>query len=136
VEPAEGAAGDHDVGPIHDRGPDRHVVHDDGARSRATAHLRSIGRDPEHLEALAAAGGTPATTSTIGGHVGIGVRIYLNRFLALRFDVKDYVYSVTVPNWIEGTGNQPRSDIQNQLFLELGLSFFLPTSPRATGGGT
>jgi outer membrane beta-barrel protein len=97
-------------------------------------HDEVLSRDA--AEALAAAGGTPATTSTIGGHVGVGVRIYLNRFLALRFDVKDYVYAVTVPNWIEGSGNQPRTDIQNQLFLELGLSFFVPTSPRATGGGT
>jgi outer membrane beta-barrel protein len=87
-------------------------------------------------EALAAAGGTPSTTSAIGGHVGIGVRIYLNRFMALRFDVKDYIYSVKVPNWVEGSGNQPRNDLQNQLFLELGLSFFFPTSPRVAGGGT
>ena len=81
-------------------------------------------------------GGKPTTKATIGGHVGLGVRIYLNRFLALRIDVKDYVYAVKVPNWIEGTGNQPRTDVQNQLFLELGLSFFFPTSPRAAGGGT
>jgi outer membrane beta-barrel protein len=86
-------------------------------------------------EALAAAGGTPSTTSTIGGHLGIGVRIYLNRFMALRFDVKDYVYAVEIPNWIEGSGNQPRTDIQNQLFFELGLSFFFPTSPKHAGGG-
>jgi hypothetical protein len=26
--------------------------------------------------------------------------------------------------------------VQNQLFLELGLSFFFPSSPRAPGGGT
>jgi outer membrane beta-barrel protein len=86
--------------------------------------------------ALAASGGKPATQATIGGHVGLGVRIYLNRFMALRLDVKDYVYAVKVPNWIEGAGNLPRTDVQNQLFLELGLSFFFPTSPRAAGGGT
>jgi outer membrane beta-barrel protein len=98
------------------------------------SHDEVLSRDD--AEALAAAGGKPSTTSTIGGHVGIGVRIYLNRFMALRFDVKDYVYAVEVPNWIEGSGNQPRTDVQNQLFLELGLSFFFPTSPRAAGGGT
>jgi len=89
----------------------------------------------DDAEALAAAGGKPATTNTLGGHVGIGVRFYFNRFMALRFDVKDYVYAVEVPNWIEGSNNQPRTDVQNQLFLEIGLSFFFPTSPRSAGGG-
>jgi len=82
------------------------------------------------------AGGKPATTGTIGGHLGLGVRIFLNSFLAIRLDVKDYIYAVEVPNWIEGSGNQPRTDVQNQFFLELGLSFFIPSSPRAPGGGT
>ena len=97
-------------------------------------HDEVLSRDA--AESLAAAGGKPATTGTIGGHVGLGLRFYLSRFLAIRLDVKDYIYAVEVPNWIEGSGNQPRTDIQNQLFLELGLSFFVPTSPRATGGGT
>jgi outer membrane beta-barrel protein len=96
-------------------------------------HDEVLSRDA--AEALAAAGGTPATTATLGGHVGLGVRIYLSRLLAIRIDVKDYVYAVQVPNWIEGSGNQPRTDIQNQLFLELGLSFFFPASPRSPGGG-
>lgn len=87
-------------------------------------------------ETLAAAGGKPSATSSIGGHAGLGVRVYLNRFMALRFDVKDYVYAVKVPNWIEGAGNKPRNDIQNQFFFELGLSFFFPLSPRGAGGGT
>jgi outer membrane beta-barrel protein len=86
-------------------------------------------------EALAASGGTPASRSTLGGHLGLGVRIYLNRFMALRFDVRDYVYVVKVPNWIEGTGNQAHSALQNQLFFELGLSFFFPATPRPAGGG-
>jgi outer membrane beta-barrel protein len=86
-------------------------------------------------EALAIAGGTPSAKGTVGGHVGVGVRIYLNRFMAIRLDFKDYVYAVKVPNWIEGAGNQPRTDVQNQLCFELGLSFFFPTSPRSAGGG-
>jgi outer membrane beta-barrel protein len=98
------------------------------------SHDQVLARDA--AAALALAGGKPSSTSTIGGHVGLGVRIYLNRFLALRFDVKDYVYAVKVPNWIEGAANQPRTDLQNQFFFELGLSFFFPTSPRSTGGGT
>jgi outer membrane beta-barrel protein len=98
------------------------------------SHDQVLARDA--AAALALAGGAPSTASTIGGHVGLGVRIYVNQFMALRFDVKDYVYAVKVPNWIEGSGNQPRNDVQNQLFFELGLSFFFPTSPRAPGGGT
>ncbi len=86
-------------------------------------------------ETLAAAGGTPSAATSLGGHIGIGVRVYLNQFMALRLEVKDYVYAVKVPNWIEGSANQPRTDLQNQLFLELGLSFFFPTSPRSPGGG-
>jgi outer membrane beta-barrel protein len=89
----------------------------------------------DDAESLAAAGGKPPTTTSLGGHVGLGVRIYLNRYMALRLDVKDYVYAVKVPNWIEGSGNQPRSDVQNQLFIELGLSFFFPTTPTSPGGG-
>jgi outer membrane beta-barrel protein len=96
-------------------------------------HGEVLSRDA--AEALAAAGGTPSTKGTLGGHLGIGFRIYLNSFMALRFDVKDYIYAVEIPNWVEGSGNQPRTDIQNQLFLELGLSFFFPTAPRPAGGG-
>jgi outer membrane beta-barrel protein len=98
------------------------------------SHDEVLARDA--AEALAASGGKPSSKATVGGHVGVGVRVYLNRFMAIRLDVKDYVYAVKVPNWIEGAGNQPRTDVQNQLFLELGLSFFFPTSPRSAGGGT
>jgi outer membrane beta-barrel protein len=87
-------------------------------------------------DALVLSGGSPATTTSLGGHVGLGLRFYFNRFMALRIDVKDYVYAVKVPNWIEGAGDKPRIDVQNQLFLELGLSFFFPTAPRSPGGGT
>jgi outer membrane beta-barrel protein len=97
-------------------------------------HDEVLARDA--AEALAAAGGKPSTTSALGGHLGLGVRFYINRFLALRIDVKDYIYSVKIPNWIEGTSTQPHSALQNQLFFELGLSFFFPTSPRVPGGGT
>jgi outer membrane beta-barrel protein len=85
--------------------------------------------------ALDLAGGKPATTTSFGGHLGLGVRFYLSRFMALRLDVKDYIYSVKIPNWIEGGSTQPHSALQNQIFFELGLSFFFPTSPKPTGGG-
>jgi outer membrane beta-barrel protein len=73
---------------------------------------------------LAAAGDEPGTTTTFGGHVGLGARLFLAEWLALRLEVKDYVYSVEVPN----NGGK---DLQNQIFTELGLSFFLPLRNRS-----
>lgn len=69
---------------------------------------------------LLASGGTPGTKSSIGGHVGLGARIFFAEWVALRLEVKDYIYGVAVPN------QGPGQDIQNQIFTELGLSFFLP----------
>lgn len=76
-----------------------------------------------------AAGKRPPTQSTVGGHLGLGVRIFFTPWLAARLEMKDYVYRVEVPNWIEG--KDPRQDIQNQLFAEAGLSFFFPFHNRA-----
>ena len=68
------------------------------------------------------------TPATIGGHVGLGFRLFLAEWLAARLEFKDYVYAVHVPNWQEGGG--ARKDVQNQLFTELGLSFFFPLQNR------
>ncbi len=62
----------------------------------------------------------PGVVSTIGGHVGLGLRFFLTESIAARLEVKDYIYSVKVPNG--GIGN----DLQNQLFAEIGISLFLP----------
>jgi outer membrane beta-barrel protein len=70
---------------------------------------------------LEANGGTPATKSTVGGHVGVAARLFLAQWLALRLEVKDYVYGVKVPN-----NAALGTDWQNQLFTELGVSFFFP----------
>jgi outer membrane beta-barrel protein len=75
-------------------------------------------------EVLATTGGTPPSASTIGGHFGIGARLFLAQWCALRLDVKDLVYAVKVPN--NGSG----LDVQNQLFTELGFSVFFPTANR------
>jgi outer membrane beta-barrel protein len=72
---------------------------------------------------LEAAGGTPGSESTIGAHFGLGARLFLAQWCALRFEVKDLVYAVDVPN-------NGGSDVQNQLFIELGFSFFFPTTNR------
>ena len=63
-------------------------------------------------------------TSTVGGHLGLGFRLFLTQAVALRVEFKDYVYMVEVPNWQEG--GKARSDLQNQLFTEVGLSVFFP----------
>jgi outer membrane beta-barrel protein len=74
----------------------------------------------EVLSAAVAAGGTkPGKVSSIGGHLGLGMRLFLSRLMALRLEVKDYVYKADI-------GNLDKSQLQNQLFVELGLSFFFP----------
>jgi outer membrane beta-barrel protein len=79
---------------------------------------------PNAATALAASGEDPPLVSTVGGHVGLGARLFLKEWLALRLEVKDYVYAVEVPN------NRTDKDWQNQIFTELGLSFFLPLRNR------
>jgi outer membrane beta-barrel protein len=81
------------------------------------AHREVVGR----VEAadLEASGGEPGTTAGPGGHVGLGARLFLAEWLAVRIELKDYLYMVDVPN------NGGKS-LQNQLFTEVGLSFFLP----------
>lgn len=67
---------------------------------------------------------TPGVKSSIGGHVGLGMRVFVTEWIAARLELKDYVYAVNVPNGGIGT------DVQNQLFAELGVSFFLPARNR------
>ncbi len=76
-------------------------------------------------EILAASGGSPKTVSSIGGHVGVAARLFLAEWMALRLEVRDYVYGVDVPN-----NAALGTDVQNQLFTELGFSFFFPTKNR------
>lgn len=69
--------------------------------------------------AVAATGKSPGGASSIGGHLGLGMRLFLSRLMALRLEVKDYVYKADI-------GNLDKSQLQSQLFVELGLSFFFP----------
>jgi outer membrane beta-barrel protein len=96
------------------------IAHDQILSGRPPA---SGGESP--AEELAASGGTPPVERAIGGHVGLGARIFLAEWMAARLEIKDYIYSVNVPN--AGSGG----DVQHQFFTELGLSFFLPTHNRA-----
>lgn len=73
------------------------------------------------LSLSAAAGTTPGNVSTLGGHLGLGARVFLARFMALRLEVKDLVYSVKALD---------RGKLQTQLFAEAGLSFFVPVAHR------
>jgi outer membrane beta-barrel protein len=82
-----------------------------------------IAYDEVLLEASASR--APGVATSFGGHVGLGVRLFFSEWIAARLEVKDYVYAVKVPN--AGSG----SDWQNQLFAELGVSFFLPARNRA-----
>lgn len=74
----------------------------------------------------ATAGVTPKAERTIGFHVGLGTRVFVSQAFAVRWEIKDYVYGVTVPP-PGGTGG---TDWQHQIFTELGVSVFFPFSNR------
>lgn len=79
-------------------------------------------------QAEALGGGHPPLSSTFGGHVGLGVRVFFAEWIAARLEFRDYLYRVSVPNWADGGG--AKRDLQNQLFTELGVSFFFPRQNR------
>ncbi|MFN0062281.1 MAG: outer membrane beta-barrel domain-containing protein [Myxococcaceae bacterium] len=56
---------------------------------------------------------------TVGGNVGVGTRIFLNRWFTLRAELRDLIYVEQVRG-----GNSFR----NQILFEFGVSFFLPTT--------
>ncbi len=79
----------------------------------------------EVLSTEAAALGTkPKLTMAGGFHLGVGAHLFVSEFWAVRVAVKDLVYAVKVPN------GASKTDWQNQLFTEIGASFFFPTRNR------
>ncbi len=72
--------------------------------------------------AQVAAGATPGNATAVGGHLGVGARIFLSRSVALRLELRDVVYSVS---------HLATGKLQNQLFGDIGLSFFIPLAQRA-----
>jgi outer membrane beta-barrel protein len=60
--------------------------------------------------------------NTIGGEAGVGARIFLNRWFALRWELKDLVYSETVR-----LNDVNSSTLRQQFFFQLGFSLFFPT---------
>ena len=77
----------------------------------------------------AEAGVVPGSESTIGGHLGLGMRVFFTQAFALRLEVKDYLYAVDVPNVVSDGGSS--KDLQNQIVAELGVSVFFPFRNRA-----
>ena len=67
--------------------------------------------------------GSPGSDSSVGGHIGLGMRFFFAGFMGLRLEVRDYLYSATI-------GSTGQSHLQNQLFVDLGVSFFFPPAPR------
>ncbi len=53
----------------------------------------------------------------VGGNVSVGIRFFINRFVTVRTELRDVIYYEQL-----NTGS-----VRNQLFGELGISFFLPT---------
>lgn len=76
-------------------------------------------------KAVATSGKSPGLATSFGGHVGLGFRLFLTDGVAMRLEFKDLIYAVAVPN--AGAGK----DVQNQLFTELGVSFFFPSRNRS-----
>lgn len=72
--------------------------------------------------------GDPPTAATLGGHVGLGARLFFSEWIAARLEVRNYFYRVPVPNWREG--GSAKRDLQSQMFAELGVSFFFPMQNR------
>jgi outer membrane beta-barrel protein len=58
-------------------------------------------------------------TFTFGGNVGIGTRIFITRWMTLRFELRDLIYQ-------EQTGFA--DSLRNQILFDLGFSFFFPTT--------
>jgi outer membrane beta-barrel protein len=63
-----------------------------------------------------------ASVFTVGGEVGLGMRFFLNKWMALRFELRDDLYGEHSPTPGGGT------TFQNQLFFDIGLGFFFPTT--------
>jgi len=57
----------------------------------------------------------------VGGNVSIGFRFFLNRFITVRLELRDVIYYEPL------APGSSRGSVRNQLFGELGISFFLPT---------
>jgi outer membrane beta-barrel protein len=62
----------------------------------------------------------------VGGEVGLGMRFIFNRWMALRFELRDAIYREKTKGATETTGASYQ--VRNQLFFDIGLSFFFPST--------
>lgn len=60
------------------------------------------------------------TKMTPGGHLGLGMRFFLNRWMTVRTELGDVIYNEDV--------YQEGNKLRNQLMFNLGVSFFFPMS--------
>jgi len=72
----------------------------------------------------AAALGSPGNDSSPGIHLGLGMRFFFAGFMGLRFELRDYLYRAEIGNL------QGATQTQNQLFVDVGISFLFPATPR------
>jgi outer membrane beta-barrel protein len=63
-----------------------------------------------------------STTFTVGAEVGIGMRFFFNKWITLRLELRDDIYGERSPTPGGGT------TLQNQLFIDVGIGFFFPTT--------
>jgi outer membrane beta-barrel protein len=63
-----------------------------------------------------------ASYFTVGGEVGIGMRFFFNKWMTLRLELRDDIYGEKSPTPSGGTA------VQNQLFIDVGIGFFFPTT--------
>lgn len=61
-----------------------------------------------------------STQNTIGGNGGVGLRLFFNRWLTLRSELRDLVYR-------ENVLPSPATQLRQQIVFELGFSMFFPT---------
>lgn len=55
----------------------------------------------------------------VGGHLGVGARFVLNRWAAVRVELRDLIYQEDA---------KPDPSLRGQVVLDLGISIFLPTT--------
>ncbi len=73
-------------------------------------------------------GNVPGSDSAwaVGGEAGLGMRFIFNRWMALRFELRDVIYREKTAGATETTG--AAHQVRNQLFFDIGLSFFFPNN--------
>lgn len=60
---------------------------------------------------------------TPGGNLGAGMRVFLNRWLTARLELRDLIYVERI-----NVAQNASTSLRNQLLFELGVSMFFPTS--------